>query len=49
MVSNGKAKLVHIGTEDMIADVLTKAIVGSKFHKFRIVLLGTKSINDYIL
>jgi len=49
MVSAGTAKLIHIGTEDMIADMLTKAIVGSKFHKFRIVLLGSKSIYDYPL
>ena len=46
MITNGVAKLVHIGTEDMIADLLTKAIVGSKFHRFRIVLLGSKSINE---
>ena len=46
MIKDGTAKLVHIGTEEMIADMLTKAIVGSKFHRFKIVLLGSKSIND---
>ncbi len=30
-VASGTVKHVHIGTQDMIADVLTKAIVGSKF------------------
>ena len=28
------------GTDDMIADVLTKAILGNKFKKFKIQLMG---------
>ena len=33
-----------LGTEDMIADILTKALVGKKFKSFTIALLGYKSI-----
>ena len=39
-VENGSVILKWIGTDDMIADVLTKAIMGNKFRKFKIHLLG---------
>jgi hypothetical protein len=39
-LERGDAILTHIGTDDMIADVLTKAIVGAKFRKFTIALMG---------
>lgn len=39
-VENGEIILRWTGTDDMIADVLTKAIVGNKFRKFKIALLG---------
>lgn len=38
------------GTDDMIADVLTKAILGNKFKKFKIHLMGHTSatgISEY--
>ena len=45
-VANGEIKLIYTGTEDMVADILTKAIVGKKFSKFTITLLGTKALNE---
>jgi hypothetical protein len=39
-ILDGDIILTHIGTEDMIADVLTKALVGEKFRRFTIGLLG---------
>ncbi len=39
-IKDGDVVLTHIGTEDMIADVLTKALVGEKFRRFTIALLG---------
>ena len=45
-VANGEIKLVYTGTEDMIADILTKALVGKKFSNFIIALLGTKALNE---
>ena len=39
-VENGSLILKWTGTDDMIADVLTKAIMGNKLKKFKIHLLG---------
>jgi len=39
-VENGKVILRWCGTDDMIADFLTKAIIGNKFAKFRIQIMG---------
>jgi hypothetical protein len=39
-VENGSLILKWTGTDDMIADVLTKAIMGNKFKKFKIHLMG---------
>ena len=39
-ILDGDIILTHIGTEDMIADVLTKALVGEKFRRFTIGLPG---------
>ena len=36
---DGDVVLTHVGTEDIIADVLTKALVGEQFRKFTIALL----------
>jgi hypothetical protein len=44
-LEQGDAILTHVGTDDMIADVLTKAIVGSKFRKFTIALMGQQADN----
>ena len=43
-IEDGTIQPVHVGTEDMIADILTKALVGKKFKNFTIALLGYKSI-----
>lgn len=37
---NGSVILKWIGTDDMIADVLTKAILGNKLRKFKFHLMG---------
>lgn len=42
-VENGSVVLKWTGTDDMIADVLTKAIIGNKFRKFKIHLMGHTS------
>ncbi len=39
-VEGGKVILRWCGTDDMIADFLTKAIIGNKFAKFRIQIMG---------
>ena len=44
LIQNNDLKLSYVCTEDMIADVLTKAMVGNKFKRFAIALLGCKSI-----
>ena len=35
-VESGEVKLIWTGTDDLVADFLTKAIHGGKFHKFKI-------------
>lgn len=42
-VENGSVVLKWFGTDDMIADVLTKAIIRNKFRKFKIHLMGHTS------
>jgi hypothetical protein len=42
-LQDGDAILTHLGTDSMIADVLTKAIVGEKFRNFTISLMGKPS------
>ena len=44
LIQDNKIKLSYVCTEDMIADVLTKVMVGSRFKRFAIALLGCKSI-----
>ncbi len=46
---NGDAILTHIGTEETIADVLAKALVGEKFKRFSIALLGNNLIKSFSL
>ncbi len=43
-VEKGTVKLIYTGTEDMIADALTKALAGNKHRKFAIVLLGNQTV-----
>ncbi len=42
-LQDGDAILTHVGTDNMIADVLTKALVGEKFRHFTIALMGKPS------
>jgi hypothetical protein len=39
-IKSGEIKLQHMGTEDMIADILTKPLQGELFKKLRDLLLG---------
>ena len=39
-IKSGEVKLQHMGTEDMIADILTKPLQGELFARFRDLLLG---------
>ena len=39
-LDNGEMSIVHCPTEDMVADVLTKPMVGEKFLRLRAMLLG---------
>jgi hypothetical protein len=43
VVENNTIQLIHIGTEEMVADVLTKALAGNRFRKFSISLMGLDS------
>jgi hypothetical protein len=42
-VQNGTLELVHVGTNDTIADFLTKSLIGDSFRKFKVVLLGSSA------
>ena len=39
-LDEGSLYLEHLSTEDMVADLLTKPLIGTKFIKFRDMLLG---------
>ena len=39
-VEDGKINLVYVGTESMIADFFTKALVGNKFTSFKFSIMG---------
>jgi hypothetical protein len=41
-VSNGKIKLVHVATEDQLADLLTKPLDKQKVENLRDRVLGYK-------
>ena len=43
---NGDFKLVHCPTDQMVADILTKPLQGSKFLKLRAKLLGHEYMLD---
>ena len=42
-VQQGDIELVYLGTDSMIADFLTKVLVGGKFEKFKIAIMGLDS------
>ena len=39
-VQSGELELVFTGTDEMISDFLTKALNGSKFRKFKVLIMG---------
>lgn len=39
-VESGEVELVFTGTDDMISDFLTKALNGSKYRKFKVMIMG---------
>jgi hypothetical protein len=39
-IDEGLVKIEHLGTDDMLADVLTKALPNEKFKKFSFQLLN---------
>ena len=39
-VKSGEVELVFTGTDDMISDFLTKALNGSKYRKFKVMIMG---------
>ena len=44
-IEDGSIKLVHVGTENQIADFFTKVIIGSKFERMRYSIMGDESIS----
>jgi len=40
-VESGAVELVHVGTDDTVSDFLTKALIGERFRKFKVVLMGS--------
>ena len=42
-VESGKLELVFVGTDDNVADFLTKALSGGKFKKFRLSIMGDQT------
>ena len=39
-VQDGVIELVYVGTDDQVADFLTKAVFGKRFHKFKVEVMG---------
>lgn len=39
-IQNGQVELVFTGTDDMVSDFLTKALNGSKYRKFKVLIMG---------
>ena len=48
-VESGELKLVHVGTDDNVSDFLTKALMGEKFHRFRVDVMGTNTRGSLIV
>ena len=44
-IDNNTVELVYMGTEDMVADMLTKAMASNKFRKFTLSLMGIDKIS----
>jgi hypothetical protein len=43
-ISNGEVRIKHLGTDRMIADILTKPLLGETFERLRDLLLGYTSL-----
>jgi hypothetical protein len=39
-IANGQIEVYHCGTDDMVADLLTKSIIGQRAHRFKVILMG---------
>jgi len=39
-LENGRIQIIHVDTNDMIADFFTKAIMGAKRMKFKVQIMG---------
>jgi hypothetical protein len=40
-IANGQIEVYHCRTDDMVADLLTKSIIGRRAHRFQIKFMGT--------
>jgi hypothetical protein len=40
-IANGQIEVYHCRTDDMVADLLTKSIIGRRAHRFKVILMGT--------
>ena len=45
-IEKGYLKVMHVGTSEMLGDFFTKPLQGSKFLKFRELILGRFSLRD---
>jgi len=43
-VESGALELVHVGTADTVSDILTKALIGERFRRFKIMLMGSSDV-----
>lgn len=39
-ITNGEIEVYHCRTDDMVADLLTKSIIGQRAHRFKVMLMG---------
>ena len=39
-IENGQVEMEYCATEDMVADLLTKSLTGSKANRFKVTLMG---------
>jgi hypothetical protein len=46
LIDRGEVKVVYTGTESMIADYFTKALMGRLFMNARNAIMGIPTIND---
>jgi hypothetical protein len=40
-IANGEIEVCHCRTDDMVADLLTKSIIGQRAQRFKVILMGT--------